>query len=291
MKRQKYQDILKSLSEFDQWLSTIGIRIRHDRFHHHLHNIRYLTKLVDTGNTHRLSDDQKIKIGWSLVEVTEFQDIYTIIRNYSSKHPEPVKQKIKDVLKGPADPNSECVSSNIGRNTIFELNLATRLMGKNIPVRLNGNPDIICSINDRDIFIQCKRPFWEKNIPVNISRAKFQLTRDLNQAKTSSRGIIAISISRLLNKGDMLFVGRDEANMLERLADDVESLGNKYKRTWGNIVDTRIIGILFHIITPSFIENIKLYAAMQNFVVFNLSPPNSYDAYTLNRFSKLLSLS
>lgn len=291
MKRQKYQDILKSLSEFDKWLSTLGIRIRHDRFHRHLQNIHYLAKLVDTGNTHKLSDDQKNKISWSIVEATEFQDIYPVIRNYSSEHPELVKQKVKDALKGSSYPNSESTSSNIGRNTIFELNLATRLMAKNIPVRLNKNPDILCSINGRDIFIQCKRPFWEKNIPLNISRAKFQLTRDLNQAETSSRGIIAISISRLLNKGDMLFVGRDEAHMLERLTDDVESLGNKYKRTWSKIIDTRIIEILFHIITPSFIKDIKLHTAMQGFVVFNLSLSDSYDAYTVNSFSKLLSLS
>jgi hypothetical protein len=291
MKRQKYQDVLKSLSEFDQWLSTLGIPIRHDRFHRHLENITYLAKLADTGNTQRLTRDQEIEIGWSLVEALEFQDIYLMIRNYSSKHPELVKQKIKDALKGPVDPNSESANSNIGRNTIFELNLATRLMVKNIPVRLSRKTDILCSINGRDIFIECKRPFWEKNISINISRAKFQLTRDLNQGETGSRGIIAISISRLLNKGDKLFVGRDEANMLERLGDVVESLGNKYKRTWGNIVDTRIIGILFHIITPSFIEDIKLYTTMQNFVVFNLSLPNSYDAYTLNIFSKLLSLS
>ncbi|HED00161.1 MAG TPA: hypothetical protein ENN18_07245 [Proteobacteria bacterium] len=255
MKRQKYQDILKSLSELDHWLSNLGIRIQYDRLHRHLQNIRYLAELVDTKNTHKLSNDQKIKISWSLVEATEFQDIYPVIRNYSSKHPELVKQKVKDALKGPADSNSESTSSNIGRNTVFELNLATRLMAKNIPVRLSKNPDILCSINGRDIFIQCKRPFWEKNIPVNISCAKSQLTRDLNQAetRTSSRGIIAISISRALNKGDMLFIGRGEANMLERLTDDVESLGNKYKRTWSKIVDTRIIGILFHIITPSFI--------------------------------------
>ena len=291
MKRQKYQDVLESLSEFDQWLSTLGIPIRHDRFHRHLQNIRYLTELADTGNTQRLTHDQEIEIGWSLVEALEFQDIYPMMRNYSSKHLKLVKQKMKDALKGQADPNSESTSSNLGRNTIFELNLATRLMVKNIPVKLNKNPDILCSINGRDIFIECKRPFWEKNIPVNISRATFQLTCGLNQAGTSSRGIIAISISRLLNKGDKLFIGSDEADMLERLADHVQSLGNKYKRTWDNIVDTRIIGILFHVITPSFIEDIKLYTTMQNFVVFNLSLPNSYDAHTLKLFSKLLSLS
>lgn len=200
MRRQKYQDILKSLSDFDQWLSTLGIPIRHGRFRRHLQNIRYLTRLADTGNTQRLTRDQEIEIGWSLVEALEFQDVYPMIRNYSSKHPELVKQKMKDALKGRAIPNSESTSSNLGRNTIFELNLGTRLMVKNIPVKLGENPDILCSINGRDIFIECKRPFWEKNIPVNVSRANFQLTRGLNQAGTSSRGIIAISISRLLNE-------------------------------------------------------------------------------------------
>lgn len=286
VKRQKYKDILDSLSEFGDWLSSLGIQKGQDRIHKHLQNIRYLKGLEEAREIDKLCKDQQIEIGWSLVEAIEFRNVFQALRN---EDPKLVRRKIKDALQGPADPNRENKQSNLGRNTVFELNLAARLKGNNINVIWwRSNPDILCSIDGRDIYIQCKRPFFEKNIPVNIARAKTQLTRDLNDAGTNSRGIIAISISRALNKGDSLFVGNNEDNMMRGLANKVNKLSEKYKNAWSRIVDTRIIGILFHIITPAFIEDIRLFTAMQDLEVVNLVLPNSYDGLTLRQFSYLL---
>ena len=290
MKRQKYEDILDSLAELDDWLSSLGLRKGQNRIHRHLENIRYLKDLEETGQINRLNNDieRKIEIGWSLTEAIEFQNIFQALRN---ENPKLVKQKIKDALQGPADPNCENKRSNLGRNTVFELNLAARLKRNNINVIWwRSNPDILCSIDGRDIHIQCKRPFFEKNIPVNIARAKTQLTRDLNDAGTNSRGVIAISISRALNSGGLLFVGDSEVNIKRALDNKVSELGKRYKSAWNQIVDTRIIGILFHIITPAFIEDIRLFTVMQDFEVNNLSLPNSADANTLIRFSSLLTI-
>ena len=236
VERETYQQILDKLKDLDSWLSGLGLSNRADRIRLHISNIRKLQEAYQNGTLRKLTKDRgNVQLMWSLVEGIEFSDVYIALRNYA---PDVLQNKLRDALKGPLDPSAEIPSSssNIGRNTMFELNLASRLHSKAVPVCFGINPDILCEIEQRRIYIQCKRPFLEQNIPRNISAAKRQLTRDLNNSSDKyARGVIAISVSRALNPGDKLFVVKEE-HMMRRLADDIQALAEMYSNSWKQIV-------------------------------------------------------
>jgi len=288
VERETYQQILDKLKDLDSWLSALGLSNRADRIRLHISNIRKLEEARENGTLRKLAENRgNVQLMWSLIEAMEFADIYIHLRNYK---PNILQKKLRAALKGPADPCAEMPSSssNIGRNTMFELNLAGRLHCQGVPVYLETNPDILFNIGLAKIYIQYKRPFLEDKLSRNISSARRQLTRDLNKSNdNSARGVIAISVSRVLNPGDNYFHVNTEYGM-KRLADDVQAIAQKYD-SWKRIVDTRIIGILFHLITPAFVEDISLLTAAQQIDIFSLALPRSSDALLLHDLKTLFS--
>jgi hypothetical protein len=288
MQRQSYQQILNKLTGLDSWLSSLGLSRQANRIHLHISNIRQLEKIWqdDTLKKGLIKKVGHAQLFWSLTEAAEFADVYSALRNYNN--PDLLRKKLQDALKGSVDPNREASESNIGRNTMFELNLASRLFHRGVPVYPQTNPDILCEIDHWKVYIQCKRPFREGKISKNISKAYSQLARDLNDSNDKyTRGIIAISVSHVLNPGDKLFIVKTEHDMMKLLGDHVQKLGERYSRSWKYILDTRIIGISFHLITPAVIEKDKLLTVAQQMVTFDRAV-NSSDRLLLDRWKHFL---
>lgn len=288
MERQTYQQILEKLKDVDSWLSNLGFSQKADRVHLHISNVHKLEEMWqdETLKKELIKEVGHAQLFWSLIEAAEFGEIYVALRDLE---PNSLKEKLRDALEGPINPVEETPISNIGRNTMFELNLAGRLSQRGVPVHLQTNPDILCEIDNCKIYIQCKRPFSERNIPRNVSDARRQLTRDLNGSEdTRARGVIAISVSRVQNPGNKLFTAKTEGDMPRLLGDYVQTLGEEYSKSWKRIVDTRIIGILFHLITPAVVEEINLLTVAQQIVTFPLSFANNSDRLLFRRFCQIL---
>ncbi len=291
MNQQTYQQLLDELAAVEHWLSNLGFTRRVDRIHSHISTIRRLEAARRNGTiAELLSTTGGDQLGWSLIEATEFIDIFNGLRNYTAQTE--LRNKLREVLKGAVHPGQEThtSSANKGRNITFELNLASRLYRRGIHVHLGPNPDLLCKINQWSIYIQCKRPFSANSILTNISEARSQLTRDLNDSQDiTSRGVIAISLSRVLNSGDKIAVAETEHDLNRQLGDEIQDLGEGYfRRAWGSVVDTRIVGVLFHLITLGIVkENNRLIAAQQ----LILRPPSALptsDKLLLHDFSNLL---
>lgn len=232
MERQTYKQVLDKLAGVDVWLSDLGFPKKANRIYQHISNICKLEESWrdETLKKKFLNEAGHVQLFWSLIEAAEFADTYIALRDFD---PNSLKEKLREVLKGPADPNEETTTSSIGRNTMFELNLASRLFCCGVPVYLQTNPDIFCEVNHRKIYIQCKRPFIERNIPNNISVARKQLTRDLNDSGDGhARGVIAISVSHTLNPGDKLFIAKTYEEMKGLLVITF--------RTW--VISIRVLG-------------------------------------------------
>jgi hypothetical protein len=288
MKQETYQQTLDRLNGVDTWLVGMGLSKPADRIRLHIANIRKLEEARENGTLGALVEDKgAVQLVWSRAEATEFAEIYSVLRY---QDPQLFKDQLERALKGPLDPTQERTSSasNIGRNTMFELNLACRLLAKNVPVQLPVNPDILCEVDKRKVFIQCKRPFHENKIPRNMSTARKQLQRDFKKYNDSrARGIIAISVSRAVNSGDNLFLAKNERAM-GNLAGEVRKLREHCRRQWQDIVDPRIIAILFHIITPAFVEDAELLVVAQQTCIQSLALPGSSDDTFARDFGSLV---
>jgi hypothetical protein len=135
----------------------------------------------------------------------------------------------------------------------------------------------------KHILLECKRPQTQNSVNANFMIAKKQLTASLNKLSIpNSKGIIAISISKILNKGKMFIKGRNEAALNFKINREMQIFWDRFKHLEREVLDTRIIGIFVLLNTPALIDDIKQIIEVQEIRVAPLCLQKSADFHLLN---------
>src|SRR5256885_12747277 len=252
MKTTKFSEILETLKNLDGWLASLGIKPNTDRIHHAVEIVEKASegwkKFRECNETTRIGNVDDYYFG--LVEALEFIDIFRAFEKYD---PKVIGPKLDRALSGPLRPADETAKTADGRNIMFELAFAAQLKLGGAEV-LVGEPDIVVSLSGRRFLIECKRPFREDSVRANVRGAAEQLKRHL-EADSEAAGIIAISVTRILNPGTKLFVAPSEAAK-ERLGDRIEQLMREAEKGWKkDEFHPRIATVLFHVRTPGVVED------------------------------------
>lgn len=255
MKKLTYNEIDSKLDETMAWLQELDIDSDLKRLTNIKETIRELSTVwKDEKEKRELIKTNGIsQLLWTLLEAQEFINACQQIKNIDDI--ESVKLKIREAfIKGPKEPKFENSNTNFGRNIMFELNLAGKLNALGYKVKFDKNTDLIC--DNKELLIQCKRPLNIKNINKNLAAANEQLIKDLNALKENkSRGIIAISISRVLNDGNSILLINNNENIDKVLYSQMNKITKNYSNKFNRNKDKRIIGVLFHFITIAAIRN------------------------------------
>jgi hypothetical protein len=264
MKTTKFSEILGTLKSLDGWLVGLGIKPNTDRIHRAVEIVEKANKgwkeLRESNEPTKIANVDDYYFG--LVEALEFSDIF---RAFEKNDPKVIGPKLERALSGPLRPADETTKTADGRNIMFELALAAQLRLSGAEVSL-GEPDIAVTLSGRRFLIECKRPFREDSVRANVRGAAGQLKGHL-EADSEAAGIIAISVSRILNPGTKLFVVSSE-EAKELLGDPVEELIRKTEKSWqADEFHTRIATVLFHLSTPGVIEDRDLLTTMSYVVV------------------------
>lgn len=256
-----YAEIIGDLEEFEAYLATLRLRRAPDR-------LRAITTKLKEIEVARIQNQlpslnkrpDVAELVWSLVEGQEFAEIFRGIRDYD---PATIKRLMQKALKGPLHPNEETGASNIGRNTVFELRLGAGLRRAGAKVGLGQQADLLLDHAGAHIYIECKRPLYERSIRRNVIKARTRLRKrfDSDPHRTTV-GLVAISLSKAVNPGSRMFIAH-EADALRRLANDVNHLHQQYSNDYDRLIDTRLIGILYHLYTPALVSGNGLTAASQ----------------------------
>src|SRR5712692_927081 len=245
MRMFKFDEVLSRLKELDSWLAQLGLDPKsNDRIHQAIG----VLQMAEEGLSAFRETNEVTKIGniddyyFGITEALEFSDIYAAFRDES---PEVLGPKLQRALKGPFRPKDETPRNAEGRNTMYELALAADLKRQGIEVVV-GDPDIIVSLANRSFLIECKRPSAEHSIRANVRGAAVQLREKLDRKDhEEARGIIAISLSRILNPGTKIFVAPNEADK-ERLGDRLAMLMQQHEDDWKKSeTHKRIAAVLF----------------------------------------------
>src|SRR5690348_7376381 len=131
MRRMTYKQICDELATANEWLSNLGFRDEQDRIRQHIRRIEGLERARQTGTLNDATQGEDGRLAmFSLTEAMEFLDICTA---FSGEPPAGLRRRLRDVLRGPADPADESPDSNQARNIIFEMNVASRLRVRGIP--------------------------------------------------------------------------------------------------------------------------------------------------------------
>lgn len=254
----------------------------------HEDNICELARATDEDRLEEIADglagDKRREILWSFVESIEFVDAMDALWAQGCDVPRSVLNR---ALQGPADAYLEDSNSNLGRNTMFEITIAGRAAQAGLRPQLGGEPDVFFEFAGRRMFVQCKRVFSEKAVAKRIAEAAKQLKRDL-RASCNPRdcGLVAISVSRLINAGDKMLIIPTENDIPGALGREIDDLITKHKKVCKDVEDPRIAGILFHVVTPSFVEELKLFTVAQSATVYHI--PGKSDETLLRMLAKTI---
>src|SRR6266849_1342247 len=192
--RWTFEQVLQSMRELDAFLKRLGLHTEAGRFIAHIKVIETLDAAQKRGNVDGIDNDQTL---WSMTEAIEFAEVYDALKDYD---PSILARKFREVLQGPPRPTAEDSNTNHGRNTAFELSMATRFCRQGVFRGLPDNPDVLCEVDGVPVLVQYKRPLEERGIPRNIARAREQLREGLAGRRCPvACGIIAISLSRIIS--------------------------------------------------------------------------------------------
>lgn len=245
-----YDILTDRLRRLERVLVANGFEEPISRIQFHLDTIQQLRQSPGVNSDHAL---------WSLIEANELADIYCSLPTMPARF---LRDKFKAIVAGPVNPQVETTASNLARNTVFELHIGSWLSYKGVPTEMCHNPDILCTLADRQLFIQCKRPFGRKNAAANVRRACKQLSLDLDKsAQTRNRGVVAISLSHAINPANMYMSVRTQEQLTPAVSSQIRSLADHHLLPL--IRGPRIVGLVCHVITAAKIENLNEYRTGQ----------------------------
>lgn len=209
---------------------------------------------------------------FALTESAEFADVMEFVQQYGATD---VLRTLRRVLDGPDLPIDEDQHSNEGRNRLFELVVATKLWKAGLRPRLGDRPDLTCEVRGKLFYVECKRPLSKRGAQRSIGRARKMLSDELKPANGPALGVIALSLSKLLNPGDQLLVYRGEERGKEQLSRALEATAASV-RSWEGL-PSEIVGMLWHAITPAVDESLPLFTVAQFMTVHSLAPGYSLE--------------
>ena len=271
-----YDELLTEMESAVEWLSKLGIT-KPNRIKQHHANIRRLADAEKAGTLDQIRNaiepEKAREILWSWVESFEFVDISKSLKEIDPSELLPV---LKRAVEGPPDVSAEAArnSSNAARNLMFELVIAARLARAGLKPHLQ-EPDVLVDIDDWLLLIACKRPLGDAAIPENVLRAAAQLRKALNAHPKRQKimGVIAVSVSRILNPGDKILEVPAREALSPALSEHVGQIWERHKKLFLTVSDPRIAGALISLSSPATIVNERRFLAVGTTHVYSFRGP------------------
>jgi hypothetical protein len=287
--RNEYSTLITKLRAFEGYLANMGLRRGPDRLRQLITRIEQCEEARKKGQLGLLQCRPDVEdLVWSLVEGTEFAGIYEGLKGYDST----VIKKLADkALSGPLHPGLEKPSNsgNVARNTAFELRLGAGLRAEGAQITLDSQADLVVDYAGMHVVIECKRPLFDHQIRGRIQEARRQLKRRLDaDCHPLHAGLVAISVSKTVNPGSCLFRAA-HPDALRSLSKNIDSLHQQYSHDYDKWVDIRLVGIMYHLFTPAYVESDQLLTAAAQTKVF-LSGSNMQAMFPVSNGKALESL-
>jgi hypothetical protein len=244
-----HNSLLGDLATLDSWLVSMGVPTRStDRIHRLLRLLNELNPR-NVGPALRITREERRLYMYSLAELVEFHQIFTWL---NEEDPRVLGPKLMRALSGSVDPLEESVTNSVGRNTMFELSLASEWRRAGLGVAI-GEPDLRLILGQQEFLVECKRPFDWTGVVRGLKDAGRQLKRNGALAKPgAAKGVIAISLSRIIAGGEQVFLADSMADKskLQQIIER-ELAANRW-RWWSRIrFDQSIAAVLFHLSLPA----------------------------------------
>jgi hypothetical protein len=195
-----FEEVLREFDEGLAWLKAEGTPSPPEgRF------TFYRSILEELASSYKTASKEEIEGKFAtysdvLFEANDFILTYRALSR--AKHPG-LKKRLEHLVGGPQHrdmENAEDGRSVRARNTGFELAVAARFADAGFPPDFQGPADTNISVENRKVFIECKRVRSDKKIISNASNALGQCnTRINNSSSKLASGIIVLDFSVIAN--------------------------------------------------------------------------------------------
>jgi hypothetical protein len=184
------QSDVEAIEAVAEWLKDLGLGNGSDRLHKYICEIRKQAAATTI--------EEVTRLGFVHLQASEFTDVW---RAYKGAENPRLIAKLERALKGCDTLAEESPQNSDPRNTMFELALAAGLKLRGIDVELGEPTDLIINFPSGQYILEGKRPFRESSVRANVKDAAHQLRTNL---RPDQHGVIAISLSRIINPGTKL---------------------------------------------------------------------------------------
>jgi len=257
------------LGDILAWAADRGISLQ-SRFYIYKRNIEWLRAHDGEDDRPRnyaqLASEGKLnEILSTMTESIELVETIPALRRLNVDIP---KELLRRAFSGPADISREDHTSNEARNAMFELSVAAMAARRGLtPTLSNTNPDVSFEFEARRVKIECKRILSVDRIMERLREGTKQLEKSV-QRTISDIGIVAISLSKLVNPGDRFLVSdspRDDLSqqLHEALKSNEQQIGRMH-RPW-------VSGFIFYVSSAAYVPDMG-YTPTNSATVFPLDP-------------------
>ena len=252
-----YRSLATELDEVVNWLKSFGLKIDPTRIGAYGSHLNQVADATDKGTVEELLNAQgSSKLINTLSEANELVGIYQGLKSCS--YPD-LQHQLQKLAKGPVFHNDERsdTSSNLARNTVFELALGALLRVAGFQVDPSPTGDLGFLYNDHEFFIEGKRP----QVPHQINSRVRDALRQLEQRYQNSanperaRGLIAISATKILTPVSGYFLADTESTFITELRNTVQDFNNTHGKKWRNPNSKQTLGCIIEFSPFTFLKS------------------------------------
>jgi hypothetical protein len=259
---------LATLDDILSWANQLGVA-NYTRFHKYRDNIEWLRGHDKPEDRAQLlaqleSDGRLTEILSTMSESIELVETIPSLRQNQVDIP---REILRRAFSGPVDASLEDHTSNEARNAMFELTMGAMAAREGLQPKLSvGNPDVSFEFENHCIKMECKRVLSETKIDERIKEGAKQLGKSV-QPDTTDVGLVAISLSKLLNPGDRILVSEDPHAAISQQTDTALRAN---ENRLGMMRRPSIAGILFFMSTAVYVPG-RGYSSQNSGTVFPLN--------------------
>jgi len=263
-----YETIYDQYVAAMKWMEGLGINLRPGR-------TSYYEKVLEHWkDEHKTANADKGRQRFpdfvsSMFEVFDFVNIHKAFDVVPAYQLTSIIQKLQKGVNGPLSAVDETPESTAARNYLFEASVAAKAHcpDKGIEAILDARSDTGIRLNGKRLWVECKRVTTIEKIESNARKASSQLETILaGEVGLGHRGIVAMDISKMLNKGDKIFVSRNDNELLESVDRMMHQFIQEYSHIWQRVFERRrkeIIGMIirFSFMATSEARNLLVHAS------------------------------
>ncbi|MGJ8619076.1 MAG: hypothetical protein ACSHWN_01990 [Methylophilaceae bacterium] len=284
-----YQNLANQYSKAIAWMESLGIQVDKNRVNHYKKTIEYCASSYKTATTEDMNNILPDFIS-SVIEIHSFIEIFSAFKDIPSNQLTKIIKKLQISVNGPLNSISEKAKTTTARNYLFEAYVAARCHrpGRGVSCILDASSDTGIKIEDKKIWIECKRITSQNQLEKNIRDATKQLEKVMaKQTGSCHRGVVALEISKILTTGNEILASEDDDSLIKATDAIMDSYIKENHHVWESIYKRRSKKILGMLVSFSFMSSSKDRNLLVHATQWGLNPKNTISANDETALRKL----